>query len=97
MAKIKKPKPVAECLNQRQWVAVDDAIGGDYFPIVQCCMECLTAENKAVEASKLGITTWGKNTYEHYNRIRTYLEKFIKDAKVLEAYQLMIAKRESNG
>lgn len=97
MKNMKREKHVWEQLNRRQEDAVKRAEQGDFFSIVQCCLECHKAEDKAIKAIDLGVTQWGSKTIEHYRKIRCYLETFISDDNTWMAYQQMVERREDNG
>ena len=78
MASKKMPKTIDQKLNQRQIDAIEQADNGNYFPLIQCCVECQRAINKAVAAAELGVPEWGKPTIKHYVELRNYLASHIK-------------------
>lgn len=86
-------KHVSEKLNKRQQSALQDAQAGNYYPIITCCMECHKAEDKAHKATEMGVPGWGMATANHYREIRQYLESFLDNASIYEAYEQLVANR----
>jgi hypothetical protein len=96
MKQRKKVVPIQEKLNIRQQVAIELAGKGDYFPLLQVCMECHKAEDKALDAINLGVPEWGNRTLQHYVALREYLENYIESDVVWDAYTMMVDAREKN-
>lgn len=97
MAQMKRVKSTYDKLNARQKEALVAARSCNYLPLIQCCLECTTAIDKAFKAIEQGVTKWGENTMQHYLEVRAYLEVFIEDDDAWKQYQLEIKRRESNG
>lgn len=97
MKPVNREKHVWEKLNKRQEQAIHHAQQGDCFPLIQCCLECHKAEDKALKAIELGSPLWGQNTALHYRQIRCYLETFMDNDTSWQAYQQMVESRCNNG
>lgn len=97
MRKVKKEKTVEDKLNRRQLDAIQKAQQGDSFPLIQVCLECYKAEDKALAVQEMGVVRWGANTAFHYQQLRQYLESFMDNDTTWKAYQLMVEGRTNNG
>jgi len=72
-------KTIKDKLTQRHVYAIKKAERGDYFTLIQVCVEVRRAIKTVSWASHCNAKEWKEKTIAYYTELLEYLESFITD------------------